>query len=263
MIDTKVYTASVECLKDPELYQRALERIPANRRESADRMKPESGKRLAAGAGLLLVAAFAEWLRENLPCAVDSGRKTETQNAETQNAEKRMLSQDILDLQQLRFAQGEYGKPYLPDFPEIHFNLSHSGSRVMCIVSTVEVGCDVEQIEPKRVGSVIRCLAESEQCLVKDSAQTFFRIWTLKESFMKLTGKGFQIPFKSFEVSLDPLSVKQDYIAEPVRLKEYAAFRNGDEAERYCCSCAVAGSEVELPDEMIEVDLAGVLARLA
>ena len=60
MIHTRIYTASVDCLKDPVLYRRALSLLPEQRRESAERMKIGSGKWLSAGAGLLLMAALAD-----------------------------------------------------------------------------------------------------------------------------------------------------------------------------------------------------------
>ena len=66
------------------------------------------------------------------------------------------------------------------------------------------------------------------------------------------------IPLNSFEVSLSPLAVRQDFLPEPVRLKEYDIFRKLPEEERYCCSCA-ALEGAELPDEMIQVDLRGLL----
>lgn len=234
----RVYSTDVDCLKDPTLYQRALDLIPAARREYANRMKVESGKRLSAGAGLLLMAALADYRMND--------------------------KREYAAFHELRFEKGEQGKPALADYPDVHFNLSHSGNRVLCIVGPVDVGCDVEVINPSHVKSVIRCFAESEQILASRSAEDFFRIWTLKESIVKLSGQGMQIPFRSFEVSLDPLSVRQGFLPEPVVLKEYTLDAEGAcrketeiETERYCASCAACSAD--LPDEMIRIDLAGLL----
>ena len=249
---TRVYTASAECLTDPERYQKAWELLPAQRRESADRMKIESGKRLSAGAGLLLMAALADYLYE--------GQYSE--RAGTAEAWRG----EILKLRPLRFDAGEKGKPYLPEQRAVHFNLSHSGSRVMCVVSDREVGCDVEAIEQRRVSQVIRCLAESEQAAASESAENFFRIWTLKESILKLSGEGLAIPLRSFEVSLDPLKVRQSFIPGQVILKEYREFRDsasigtascGGNEKRYCCSCAIEGGA--LPERMTQVDLSRII----
>ena len=257
MTETKIYTATVDCLADPALYRRTLSLLPPQRRESADRMKIESGKRLSAGAGLLLMTALAD-----------------------------RMTASFRELGSLRFTLGENGKPYLTDYPQVHFNLSHSGNRVMCIVSSLECGCDVEMVEyrQKNIDMVIRCLAESEQRLAAVSAVSFYRIWTLKESILKLSGKGILIPLRSFEVSLDPPAVKQDFIDGPVVLKEYgtdhddhartagqepasdddhertAGDRPAPDDDRYCFACALAGSEP--PEKMTEVDLKKVLEGL-
>ena len=279
MTETKIYTASVDCLADPALYQMTLSLLPAQRRESAERMKIWSGKRLSAGAGLLLMAALAD-------------RMTASQGTDSDSRGNGF--RELRELRSLRFTLGENGKPYLTDYPQVHFNLSHSGNRVMCIVSSSECGCDVEKVErrQKNIESVIRCLAESEQRQAAVSAVSFCRIWTLKESILKLSGKGIVIPLRSFEVSLDPLAVKQDFIDGPVVLKEYGDFRgtgtaagsqdredhmaaggsqdredhinpagNGTVPEpdddHYCCACALAGGKP--PEKLTEVDLRKIL----
>ncbi len=226
----RIYTACVDCLKDPALYQRTLEILPPTRRASADRMKVESGKRLSAGAGLLLMAALADYQTKDL--------------------------QAYADFRDIRVEIGEQGKPYLPDHPKVHFNLSHSGNRVICAVGPVEVGCDVETVKESHIKTVIRCFAESEQIVAARSAENFFRLWTLKESIVKLSGKGLLIPLKSFEVSLDPLSVRQDFLPEPVILREYEipdTDTDMDTENHYCASCAAAGAG--LPPDMIPVEL--------
>jgi 4'-phosphopantetheinyl transferase len=233
----RVYIASTDCLEDPALYQKALSVLPVQRVEYARRLKTESGKRQSAGAGLLLMAALADLQKD----AAGSG-----------SSGMRCTGSGIEMFRALRFAQGEHGKPYLPDHPQVHFNLSHSGSRVMCIMGPAACGCDVEKTDrsEKQIRMVIRCLAESEQRQAARSAVDFFRIWTLKESILKLSGEGIAIPMNSFEVSLKPLSVRQDFFAGQMELKEY-------EEEQYRCACALAGSG--LPDEMTRVALEKLL----
>ena len=274
MIPARVYTASVDSLKDPALYQKTLMLLPAQRRESAERMKVESGKRLSAGAGLLLMAALADVLTD---APTEDGNEKESAGgladqsgaepagslvdqagaepaAEESFSDRGFRYQDIQAFSALRFGQGEHGKPYLPDDPQVHFNLSHSGNRVMCAVSAYACGCDVEQIshKKKQIDMVIRCLAESEQRLAAVSAVHFYRIWTLKESILKLSGEGIVIPLNSFEVSLDPPAVRQDFFPEPILLKEYDTLQ-----DEYCCALALSGGE--LPETMTEVDLGKVL----
>ena len=316
MARARVYTACVDCLKDPRLYERAREILPPQRRESADRMKVESGKRLSAGAGLLLMGALADYIcaRQCGDCALPDHKSVQPGcegnrysdccsdiNHGIDSDPASGFDPDFgvnvggdhgfdseisfgagVDFGSLRFELGEQGKPYLPDYPGVHFNLSHSGSRVMCIVAPGEAGCDVEVVQSRHVDYVIRCLTESEQRLARASIVDFFRIWTLKESILKLSGKGLLIPLNSFEVTLDPPGMQQSFIPGVVRLKEYDLCRREQDdvfrreqddvsrqgqddvrgQEQYCCSCAV-GEGVELPEEMIQVDLRQVLATFA
>lgn len=291
---TKVYTASVDCLEDQAFYETALMLLPEKRQEAANRMKIASGKRLSAGAGLLLMAALADFLwADKSNRADESNRAVKTDYADKTNRVDKtdyanhanqtnhanrmdqagggdkavsLMDIELSDAQiralcSLKIETAEHGKPYLPDYPGIHFNLSHSGNRVMCIVSDQEVGCDVEKIEERLISQVIRCFAESEQEIAKQSPENFFRIWTLKESILKLSGMGLGIELRSFAVSLNPLSVVQSFIPGKVVLKEYSDFRKEGEGPRYCCSCACIGGT--LPDDMQEVDLASFVSGFA
>lgn len=69
-------------------------------------------------------------------------------------------------------AAGEHGKPFLTLQPKIHYNISHSGKYVMCIIAGEEVGIDVQ--EHKKVNyermltrmvpaDMVREILESEQ----------------------------------------------------------------------------------------------------
>ena len=270
MRQARVYTASVDCLKDPQLYQRALSLLPPERKADADRMKIESGKCLSAGAGLLLMAALSDYLGREDAAAVKEKPSAEAEvDGEKPYAEAEVdgekpcaeaaadevvpYLEKVREYSSLRIGIGEHGKPYLQDYPEVHFNLSHAGNRVMCVVSPEPAGCDIEGVESREhVESVIRCLAESEQEAARASCVDFFRIWTLKESILKLSGKGLLIRLNAFAVSLDPLSVQQDFIREKVWMKEYEDFRPS-----YCCSAALTG--VRPPEQMIRVDLEAVL----
>ena len=42
-------------------------------------------------------------------------------------------------------AKGEHGKPFLTLQPRIHYNISHSGKYVMCVIAGQEVGIDIQE----------------------------------------------------------------------------------------------------------------------
>ena len=85
---------------------------------------------------------------------------------------------------------GEYGKPYLKN-EGVHFNISHSGNMAMCAIHTKPVGTDIERIRPVGSGLAERIMSEEEQKAygrVLDKERLFYRIWTLKEAFIKYKG---------------------------------------------------------------------------
>ncbi len=91
------------------------------------------------------------------------------------------------------WAVGEFGKPYLKNVKHIHFNISHSGNMAMCVLHNGKVGVDIELIRPIKPGLEKRIMSERErqvflQCA--DKTKLFYQIWTLKESYLKYTGRG-------------------------------------------------------------------------
>ena len=42
------------------------------------------------------------------------------------------------------------GKPFFPSQPQLHFNLSHSGSYALCALDTSPVGVDIQVVKPWR-----------------------------------------------------------------------------------------------------------------
>ncbi len=85
------------------------------------------------------------------------------------------------------------GKPYLPDHPDIHFNISHCPRGCVCAVSDKPVGVDIQDIRPFSQDIANRCCSAEELLLLKQSADPtvyFTRMWAMKESYLKMTGEG-------------------------------------------------------------------------
>ncbi|HHX18400.1 MAG TPA: 4'-phosphopantetheinyl transferase superfamily protein [Clostridium sp.] len=105
------------------------------------------------------------------------------------------------------FKTNEFGKPYLKDHDEFHFNISHSGKWIVCVVSDKPVGIDVEKIKDLDIKIADRFFSKEE---VEDLYKTkeserlkyFFELWTLKESYIKADGRGFNIPLNSFSFKI-------------------------------------------------------------
>lgn len=117
----------------------------------------------------------------------------------------------------------EYGKPAVKE--KIPFSVSHSGDTVICAMGAdgcadlpflrsgeemsegffiadarpcSEIGADIEKISDKRSPERTEAIAEryfsvEEQSLIRssdDPVGCFYALWTRKESYIKLTGRG-------------------------------------------------------------------------
>lgn len=90
------------------------------------------------------------------------------------------------------FKYGDHGKPYLREHPQIHFNFSHCKDAACCVLSRYPVGIDVESTTSDYSELIDYCCSEEEKMKLKksDSKSEFFRLWTLKESYLKCIGLG-------------------------------------------------------------------------
>lgn len=105
---------------------------------------------------------------------------------------------------------GEYGKPYLAEYPEIKFNLSHCSNLAVCGISDNEIGVDAELVR-KYNPNAMRIFTPEERRFVETSLRPeyeFFRIWTLKEALGKYGGQGIFSGVSGCEFELSECSQK-------------------------------------------------------
>ena len=98
--------------------------------------------------------------------------------------------------------KSDMGKPSLAGHPEIHFNLSHANGIAACIVSGSECGIDCEKVRSFRENVVKRAFSEREKELIYSNPEEnrdllFFRMWTLKEAYVKALGVGISYPLST------------------------------------------------------------------
>ncbi len=108
----------------------------------------------------------------------------------------------------IRIETNAYGKPFLKDYPGFHFNLSHSGRWVVCAVGANPVGIDVEQKGNADLEAAAAFFSEEERHDLSakpaaDPRSHFYHLWTLKESFLKCTGRGFFADLDSFTIKIE------------------------------------------------------------
>ena len=183
-MDSLVYTADISVLKDPAVFDRLLGVVPEYRREKAMRFKFPGARMQSLGVGLLLRQACRDFGIEGADEYV---------------------------------VLGENGKPAFRDVPEVHFNLSHSKERVMCVISPYEAGCDVERVREGRSRLAERFFKESENAWIHSFPEgieqdiAFCRLWTLKECYMKVTGRGMALSPDKFTLAMTPDGISLDH----------------------------------------------------
>ncbi len=114
-----------------------------------------------------------------------------------------IMQETNLKNEEISFSANRYGKPRLDNLPDFHFNLSHSGVWVVCAVDNQPVGIDVEKIAPIDLDISKNYFSKDEhQDLLSktDKISYFFTLWTLKESYIKIVGKGLSLPLNSFSI---------------------------------------------------------------
>jgi|GEM_PF-1268310 phosphopantetheinyl transferase len=87
-------------------------------------------------------------------------------------------------------------KPYLLDFPNVHFNLSHSGDYLAVAVSTVsKVGIDIQLHRPVKALAIAKRYFHPEEYqalyqIPEHYLPVFFEAWSAKEAYLKYQGVG-------------------------------------------------------------------------
>lgn len=91
------------------------------------------------------------------------------------------------------FSYGKNGKPYLKNHPDIFFSISHCNESCMCVISNIEIGCDIQEIRPYSQDIALRVCCEDELTVLAEcdnKATLFTEMWTKKESYIKQQGLG-------------------------------------------------------------------------
>ncbi|SHN69358.1 4'-phosphopantetheinyl transferase [Paenibacillus sp. ov031] len=107
---------------------------------------------------------------------------------------------------ELSFTRNKYGKPSLSHHADVQFNVSHSGDWIALISGgEADLGVDVEKIAPidMKIAERFFSLTESGFLTAEPAEmqlETFYRLWTLKESYIKAVGMGLSMPLDSFSM---------------------------------------------------------------
>jgi 4'-phosphopantetheinyl transferase len=112
-----------------------------------------------------------------------------------------------IPFQKIKYIYNQFGKPHIKgDF--INFNISHSGDWVVCAFDNKPLGIDIELVKPVDIQVVSSFFSKEEQKRIKTipsslRTNSFYELWTLKESFIKAIGKGLSMDLKSFTIKFE------------------------------------------------------------
>jgi 4'-phosphopantetheinyl transferase len=209
-----LYLTDVSGLPDPLEFKKLFQSLTFERQIRIQRMRSLANRKQSLGAGLLLQMVL----------------------------QKYGFSQEQITI-------GSSGKPMCEG---LHFNLSHSGSLVICAVGDTPVGCDVEQVReaPRKLASRFFCENEKDYLNACDSDiydKEFYRMWTRKESYMKFTGEGIRLPLNAFEiVQGDTIGILRNGNLVDCKIHEY-------EVPGYCISVCTTDAEMKIcPVEVVK-----------
>lgn len=199
---TETYYINVDIYNDDNLFNKRLSELSMFRRNKTLRYRYRKDQNLSIGVGMLLDHCLGKLgIREK----------------------------------HVNYVLGENGKPAFEcnddnvyTLRNIRFNVSHSGNMAICSWGTDPVGVDIEQIDYKQAESIPYNMLASEEVKYLlalpeyERIDVFYRLWTLKESFVKAIGGGLSINFDSFSVLLGAsISVNQTINDNDYHFKEY------------------------------------------
>ncbi|HEY0179252.1 MAG TPA: 4'-phosphopantetheinyl transferase superfamily protein [Dokdonella sp.] len=108
-------------------------------------------------------------------------------------------------------ARSEHGKPFAPDWPDLHFNVSHAGAGALLAFARGQaLGVDLEaltrRIDAEAIATRFFAPAEAEALArvpAERRSEAFLRLWTCKEAVVKAVGRGLSFGLDRVEFRVD------------------------------------------------------------
>lgn len=233
-MSVRIYLLSLREISSPgqteDFVRQAFLLVDKVRREKAEKIRKPGAQAVSLGAGLLLQKIVLDYQNRTAGC---EKQECEEQVCEKQDYEKQkcevqeceMLQYEAWELLELlktgrqnvpervqnsqriplplQYRFGPHGKPEIVDFP-LYFSLSHSGDYVLCAISDREVGADIQKLQTVDFSKLTsRFFAETEYKALEECdseaerQKLFFRLWTNKEAYGKMTGQGIMAALNS------------------------------------------------------------------
>ena len=113
-----------------------------------------------------------------------------------------IIQEYALTNKEIQIRRHAYGKPYIKDYSQIHYNISHSGEWVVVAIGKSPIGIDVENRREDwdLIGEQV--FSESEKYWSQNSYKRKAILWTIKEAYVKYLGIGLSKSLNSFSIDI-------------------------------------------------------------
>jgi 4'-phosphopantetheinyl transferase len=158
----QLFFLEMNCRYDPEASLRFLPLLPEKRIKQIKSMRTDADRK---------ILLYSDVLLRYLLC-----RQFSLQNKD------------------IEFLRNSYGKPYLKQYPSIHFSVSHTRNAIAVALSDSETGVDVERQGLSDMDTARRAFTDCEYKFIysgdADQDIRFYEFWTRKEAYLKWLGTG-------------------------------------------------------------------------
>lgn len=222
------YIMSMEALAKEDIFAGAFWKTDSVRQDKVNKLVRQKDKERSLGAGLLLQYAVQRYEKEQSKENSNSSCSGGGEEVFFTNLDFAFVYEAVQEPTPFTFQYGPYQKPYLKSIPECYYSLSHSGSYVLCAIGNCEVGADIQEYKDEKAYLLAkRYFTEEEttnmnQGSEEEKRQNFYRLWTAKEAYVKLTGRGLGQGLDSFFVDLEKKTVGTAFLQEYQEVPEYA-----------------------------------------
>lgn len=191
---TELYYIDLENRNFEEVYVQNKDRLSNFRIEKIERFKREKDKLLSLGAGILTDEALRPF---------------------------------GLSEKDMQYELGDNGKPVFLNAQDIFVNISHSENMAVLAISSDLVGCDIQHYKDFDIRIAERFFTREEyEYISKKNSEAmrqlaFGKVWTMKESYVKMLGCGLSKELNSFNV-LTGEGMEEAYFREYYQFPDYA-----------------------------------------
>lgn len=212
----KLFAIKNSCFDDDKIFEKYLALVDSARREKILKLSVREKRNQSLAAGVIVPLALKR-------LGYDGG---------------------------VEISYGEHGKPRLTQPEGLFFNLSHSGEWTVAAFSDGEVGVDIQRVKPIDMRLAEKFFAEEERQAIAQSGSAqalFFRLWTVKESYLKALGTGLFRSLNSFTVRISKDGV---HIVDPVIPQKWHAVEiNAFSGYKIAC-CTAEPQSVPEPENL-------------